>query len=39
MRYQKLARGINDKRALATLDRLIGDLETQKAFLHPKPEK
>lgn len=39
MRYQRPARGVNDRQVLAAADRLVADLEAQKILLHPKLEK
>jgi hypothetical protein len=38
-RYRRLSRAVNDKPVMESLDRLIADLELEKAALHPNPGK
>jgi hypothetical protein len=38
-RYRQLAGGVTDKQALESIERLVADLEMQKALLHPKSNK
>jgi hypothetical protein len=38
-RYRALSGAVTDRLALESIERLIADLEAQKAYLHPGPEK